>query len=88
MQARFAKRMALGVIVAVAAVTGLGAGSASSAKFRIPEEPDVTAPARAGQAGPDADVAIRRVVSLGYDRRCGREVYTFKTGKRQSIPFC
>jgi hypothetical protein len=79
MQTGYARKMVLGAILALTLATGVGAGSAAST-----EAPQVT-PAALGPVTGSEEVA-RRVVSLGYDRRCGREI--FRTGKRQSTPFC
>ena len=86
MQTHYAKKAALGAIVAVAAAAGLGAGSAASHTFRIPEEPDVTI----GQRAPEESQArvARVVASLGFDRRCGREAFAFRVGKKQGTPAC
>ncbi len=88
MKARYARKVALGAIIAVAAATGLGAGSAASAKFRIPEEPEVTIGTHETPQPVVAPGVARVVVSLGYDGRCGREVFAFRRGNRESIPFC
>jgi hypothetical protein len=81
MEKGHATKRALGAIV-VLVVTGLGAGSAASAELRIPEEP-------AAAVQPAAPQAVERtVVSLGYDRRCGREAYTYRSGKKRGIPMC
>jgi hypothetical protein len=83
MQTRNARKMVLAAIVVMTAATGVGAGSAASARFGSSEAPA----ARIARAAASHAVA-RRVVSLGYDRRCGREAFAFKVRKRQSIPFC
>ena len=81
MQTGNAKKIVLGAILALTLATGVGAGSAAST-----EAPEVTPAALEPVTGSDA--VARTVVSLGYDRRCGREIFAFKTGKRQSTPFC
>ena len=84
MQTGYARKMVLAAILALTVATGVGAGSAASS-----EAPQVTIGTH-GALGPvtSSEAAARRVVSLGYDRRCGREAFAFKTGKRQSIPAC
>ena len=81
MQKGHTTKLALRAIV-VLAVAGLGAGSAASAELRIPEEP-------AAAVQPAAPQATERVLlSLGFDRRCGREAYAYKGGKRHAVPMC
>ena len=82
------RKLALGAAVAVLAI-GLGAGSAASAKVRIPEEPEVTLSTQpASEPTTASETAARTVVSLGWNRHCGREAFAFKTGKRRGIPMC
>ena len=81
MDTRHATKMALRAIL-VLAVAGLGAGSAASAEVRIPEEPSAAVEPTAPQA------TERVLVSLGYDRRCGREIYTYRIGKRHGTSMC
>ena len=80
MDKRHATKTALRAIL-VLAVAGLGAGSAS-AEVRIPEEPSAAVEPTAPQA------TERVLVSLGYDRRCGREIYTYRIGKRRGTSMC
>jgi len=84
MQTGYARKMVLAAILALTLATGVGAGSAAST-----EAPEVTIGSH-GSLGPvtGSDAVARTVVSLGYDRRCGREAFAFKTRKRQSIPAC
>jgi hypothetical protein len=81
MENRHATKMALRAIL-VLAVAALGAGSAASAEVRIPEEPSAA-------VEPAEPQATKRVlVSLGFDRRCGREAYTYKIGRRNGTSMC